>query len=192
MADVSLKCQCGTVQGVAHNVSARTGTHLVCYCDDCQTFARQLGRGNDVLDKHGGTDIFQLTPDRIKITSGAEQLRCLRLSDKGTTRWFTQCCNTPIGNTISGRLPFVGLIHSFINIQGNREQVLGPIRFHVQGRYAEGEPDVEKLYPAFPTHMMMQLMGKMLYNKLRGRHKPSPFYSESGKPVALPERIGSA
>ena len=56
--DLPLRCKCGHVRGVAVDVSPSTGFRFVCYCGDCQAFARFLRR-TDVLDAAGGTDIFQ-------------------------------------------------------------------------------------------------------------------------------------
>src|SRR5262249_44063266 len=97
VADVPLRCQCGRVRGVANAVSPSAGFRFVCYCDDCQTFARFLERP-EVLDPAGGTDIFQMAPARVKLTAGADALRCLSLSNQ-VLRWYTDCCRTPIGNT---------------------------------------------------------------------------------------------
>lgn len=41
--DLQLRCQCGKVQGVLHNVTKSTERY-VCYCDDCQAYARKLGK----------------------------------------------------------------------------------------------------------------------------------------------------
>jgi len=40
-----------------------------------------------VLDRAGGTDIFQMPTGRLKLTAGTEAVRCLRLSGKGILRW---------------------------------------------------------------------------------------------------------
>jgi Family of unknown function (DUF6151) len=67
----------------------------------------------DVLDAAGGTDIFQMPAGRVKITTGVDAVRCLRLSDKAKIlRWYADCCRTPIANTAAGpRFPVVALIH---------------------------------------------------------------------------------
>jgi hypothetical protein len=98
-SDVPLRCRCRHVRGVAIDVSPSSGFRFVCYCEDCQAFARFLGRA-DVLDWAGGTDIFQMPPGRVKLTSGMDAMRCLRLSPKSRVlRWYADCCRTPIGNT---------------------------------------------------------------------------------------------
>ena len=76
---LSLQCRCGHVHGVASGVSPFTGFRFVCYCHDCQAFARFLGRP-DVLDAAGGTDIFQMAQGRVKLTAGTDAVRCLSLS----------------------------------------------------------------------------------------------------------------
>ena len=186
MAEVSLKCSCGTVRGIASNISPKTGTKIVCYCDDCQALARYLGREADVLDDHGGTDIFQITPAQLKITDGSEQFASMRLSSKGLIRWYTDCCKTPIGNTVSAGLPFVGVIHNFMDEDGIRDKILGQVRFYVQGKFAKGTPSVQQVYPGFPFRFILRGAPKLLVAKLRGQNQPSPFFDAAGKPIAEP------
>ena len=127
-SDLPLRCRCGHVRGVAHAVSPSAGVGFVCYCADCQAFARFLNRA-DVLDAAGGTDIFQLPPGRVVLTAGADGLRCVAFSSK-VLRWYADCCKTPIANTAaSPRFPVVALIHSCIDPEaggGSRDDVLGP------------------------------------------------------------------
>jgi hypothetical protein len=54
------------VRGVATNVAPDTGSRVVCYCDDCQAFAKWLG-GDGLTDAKGGTDLFQLTPSQLAL-----------------------------------------------------------------------------------------------------------------------------
>jgi hypothetical protein len=109
-----LRCRCGRMRGVASNVSPSSGFRFVCYCKDCQAFARFLDRA-DVLDRAAGTDIFHMLPGRVKLTAGTDALRCLRFSNK-VLRWYTDCCRTPVANTAAGpRFPVLGVIHSFMH-----------------------------------------------------------------------------
>jgi hypothetical protein len=91
------------MRGVASDVSQSSGFRFVCYCRDCQAFARFLERA-DVLDPAGGTDIFQMPPARVKLVAGTDAMRCLRLSNK-VLRWYADCCRTPIANTATAALP---------------------------------------------------------------------------------------
>jgi hypothetical protein len=193
MMDIPLKCRCGSVQGVARNISAESGTRLVCYCDDCQAFARYLGEEESVLDQHGGTDIFQLTPSQIEITQGSEQLRAMRLSEKGMFRWYTECCKTPIGNTASAGLPFVGMVHNFMDLSAaTRDAVLGPVRSHGQTRFARATLPANLGHPRFPLGIIFRIIRKMLIAKLRGQGQPSPFFDAGGNPVSTPVVLSPA
>ena len=116
MATLSLKCRCGEVSGSATDVTPSSGTRVVCCCSDCQAFAVYLGAQSDTLDDFGGTEIFQLTQSQFVIDQGMDKLRSMRLTKKGLLRWYTGCCNTPIGNTITAKMPLVGVIHTFIDL----------------------------------------------------------------------------
>jgi hypothetical protein len=134
-----LRCRCGRVRGVVGEVSPESGNRLICYCDDCQVFARFLGTPG-VMDDRGGTDIFQVAPARMKVTEGGDALRCVRLTEKGLYRWYTECCRTPAGNTLP-RVPFVGIAHCFMDHEADgraREDVLGKPLGLIQGRFAVG------------------------------------------------------
>ncbi len=128
ISPIPLRCRCGHMRGVASEVSPSNGFRFVCYCKDCQAFARVLDRP-DVLDAAGGTDIFQMPPGRVKLTAGADAVRCLRFSGK-VFRWYADCCRTPIANTAATpRFPVLGLVHSFMSAEAegrSRDEVIGP------------------------------------------------------------------
>jgi len=42
------------------------------------------------------TDNIPMPRSRLQIQQGLEQIRCLRLSEKGLYRWYAGCGNTPI------------------------------------------------------------------------------------------------
>src|SRR5262249_42185184 len=97
LRDIPLRCRCGHVRGVAKDVAPNEGFRFICYCTDCQAFARFLERP-DQLDSAGGTDIFQMPIGRVKLTAGLDAIRCIKLSAR-VFRWYTECCRTPIGNS---------------------------------------------------------------------------------------------
>ena len=184
--DVELRCACGTVRGVVAEASARTCNRAVCYCDDCQTFARFLGR-DDVMNERGGTDILQVAPSRVRIVAGQEQLRCMRLSPKGLLRWYTECCKTPAGNMLpSPRSPFIGFPVRFVAPQGGTlDAAVGPSRGGIFGRFAIGgcpEGVAERVGPGLLVRSVAWLLG----NVVRGRHAPSPFWTASGEALVAP------
>lgn len=188
MTTLSLSCQCGEVKGSATGATASSGNRVVCCCADCQAFANHLGSDSKTLDEFGGTEIFQTSQSQVNILQGQDKLQSLRLKEKGLLRWYTSCCNTPVGNTISAKMPFVGLIHSFID-EPNRDDVLGPVRAYVQTQYAIGEPSYPKHSAKFPLGITVRIVRKMLVWKVKGMHNPSAFFTDNGDPVVQPVLI---
>jgi hypothetical protein len=182
MNDIKLSCKCGNVSGIAHDITPESGNHIVCYCEDCQSFANYLG-SESTLDEHNGTDIFQTSYANIEITSGSELLRCITLKPKGLIRWYTSCCKTPVGNTVSGKWPFIGVIHTFMEDTAEREKSVGPVR---------GRTLIKKDSPIAhlntPTYKVApRLVQKMLLWKLRDSNKKNPFFTSTGTPISEPK-----
>jgi hypothetical protein len=167
-------------------VSPSTGLRFLCYCKDCQAFARFLERA-DVLDAAGGTDIVQMPPGRVTLTAGTDALRCLCLGNRGVLRWYAGCCRTPIANTANQPgFPVLGMIHSFTDQVLNhhladgtrsRDEVLGPPLCRIHERSAVGP--LPPTAPPPPTVGVFARRGaKMLGWWLRGLGRPNPFFDD--------------
>ena len=185
--DLPLRCRCGRVRGVASEVVPYAGFHFVCYCQDCQAFARFLERP-DVLDAAGGTDIFQMPTGRVKLIAGTDAVRCLRLSSK-VFRWYTDCCRTPIVNTAGPHFPVVGLIHSFMSHEADGrsgDEALGPPLCRIYERSAVGP--LPPNAPAPPSLSIFALRAsKILGWWLRGLGRPTPFFDDhTNAPLSVP------
>jgi hypothetical protein len=185
-----LRCRCGHVRGVANDVAPDAGFRFVCYCQDCQAFARFLERP-DVLDPAGGTDIFHMPTGRVKLTAGTDVVRCLQLSSK-VFRWYTDCCRTPIGNTAGPRFPIVGLIHSFMDHDADgrsRDEVLGaPLcRFFERSAVGPLPPNA----PAPPSLRLFAFRGSTLLGWwLRRLGRPNPFFDDNtNAPLSMPRML---
>src|SRR5262249_15552871 len=126
-------------RGSITNPSPRTANRVVCYCDDCQAFAHHLDRA-DLLDAQGGTDIVQVAPASLKFVQGQRRIVGLRLTPTGLFRWYSSCCNTPVGNTLSPAIPFVGIIAQVFD-QGAQhpDGLFGKPIGAIMGRYAIGD-----------------------------------------------------
>lgn len=185
MTNLPLKCRCGEVTGNVTDVTPSSGNRVICCCCDCQAFSAYLGREEDVLDAFGGTELLQLSQSQVTIQQGHDKLQSMRLSEKGMLRWYTSCCNTPVGNTMNAKVPFVGVIHSFLNVT-DREAALGPVRSVVQTQYAKGVPGYAQHSRKFPVMVTLGIVGKLLLWKLQGKHKPSVFFNDDGRPVSDP------
>ena len=175
---VEVRCRCGQVRGVVADPSPRTVNRMVCYCDDCQAYAHQIGRA-DLLNHRGGSDSIQIAPAALRFTKGQDQIEGLRLTPKGLYRWYAKCCNTPVGNTRTPALPFVSmLVQSFDAPQP--DDVFGAPRGATFCKYAVGEP------PADSTKLILLrlLLGRVLGWRLGGKSWPHPFFArETGAPI---------
>lgn len=176
-----LRCRCGALQGQVE--LSGLSNRMRCYCQDCQAFARFLGSPDQVLDAHGGSDVVQLAPHRIRITQGAAHLAVMRLSDQGMLRWYAACCRTPVGNTMTSRaMPFTGLLAQCLD-SAPLEAAFGPVRASANTASAIGEPKPRAFGMA---GAVLRILGMVLGSRLSGRYKDTPFFTTSGAPVAEP------
>jgi uncharacterized protein DUF6151 len=186
-----LRCRCGRVRGIASDVSPSSGFRFVCYCKDCQAFARFLDRA-DVLDAAGGTDIFQMPPARVKLTAGTDALRCLGLSSK-VLRWYSECCRTPIANTPAAPgFPVIGMVHCFMDYVAcgrSPDEVLGPPLCRIYEHSAIGP--LPPNAPGPPSvGMFARRASKLLGWWMRGLGRPTPFFDDRTKaPRAVPRAL---
>jgi Family of unknown function (DUF6151) len=184
-----IRCSCGQFRAVLR--ASSPSNRCVCYCIDCQAFARHL-KTRDVLDAQGGTDIIQVPSSNVMFTQGAENLACLRLTETGMLRWYSTCCQTPIGNTPANwKLSFVGLIHTCLSSENQSlEASFGPVTMRVGVKSAIG---AEK--PA--ARGLLSGIGKAVSILIRGRfggaYRASPFFNpQTGIPIANPKVLSTA
>jgi hypothetical protein len=185
--NATLQCRCGQVRGVVANAAPETVNHVVCYCDDCQAFLHHLGRA-DLLDARGGSDIVQLAPATLSFTQGTERIIGVRLSPKGLYRWYASCCKTPLGNTMTPAIPFVGILaRGFDNGGQKSNAVFGPPIGAIMGKFAVGEP------PAGSTGVNVgffaRAIRKVLGWRFFGRAWPHPFFDRATRAPIYPLTI---
>lgn len=174
-----LRCRCGALQGQV-DLGGPT-SRMVCYCKDCQAFARYLGPAARVLDAQGGSDVVQLAPHRIRFTQGREHLAVMRLSSKGMLRWYAACCRTPLGNTMTSRnMPFTGLLVQCLD-SAPVEPAFGPVLATANTQSALGDPKPRAFgLPAALWRVLRIVAG----SRLSGQYKANPFFTAAGVPVA--------
>jgi hypothetical protein len=186
----SIRCNCGKLKGTLNRNDYVN--RCVCYCADCQAFARFLKRENEILDERGGTSIIQTIPANVTFTEGIENLTCMRLTANGLLRWYAACCNTPIGNTPPTLNPsFIGLIHNCLSSDQNLlDRAFGPVRMHVNTKYAIGEDKPKSTGLLSGT---FRIIGMVLKARLDGNYKQTPFFVlESGAPIVTPKVLSDS
>src|SRR5215831_301120 len=172
--NATLSCRCGEVRGLVTSVSPHTVNRVVCYCDDCQAFLHHLGRA-ELLDAQGGTDIIQIAPASLSFVQGEERIVGLRLGPKGLYRWYASCCRTPVGNTVSPAIPFVGIVaQAFESEMQKPDEVFGPPIAAIYGRYAIGH--APQASAGIAPRLIVRSVAMVLGWRIRGRTWPHPFF----------------
>lgn len=174
--DIAFACRCGTLSGVLKYANPDIGTHARCHCASCR---RALDLYGIPGTREEGVGIFQTTPDRLRIVTGADQLGLMQLSPKGLFRWYAKCCDTPMFNTQrSAKVPFVGIYTSRLADTGP----LGPV-------IVEGfmETDSGKSRHVGLSRMMWRFSKRVMKARVSGRWRQTPFFDADGAPVATPE-----
>ena len=173
---VDWSCACGRLSA---RVSTGDGSRVVCYCEDCRAFLHHQ-RKDEWLDASGGSELFQTTPDRIEIVSGADKLAAVRMTSKGPYRWSASCCSTPFANSfVSSQVPFAS-----IQVPGTdaaARKAFGPVRLRYKAEQATraAPKDRGSLYG-----QMVAVLRRALTARLSGQWKRNPFFDADGKPVS--------
>ncbi len=175
---IELECLCGAVKG---NIRVVPGSffHVHCLCCDCQKFATHLENKANILDEHGGSELFQTYPEFMKITEGQDNISAVQLKDKGIYRWHTTCCNMPLANTMnSAKIPFVGVSVKLMKFSNEQEKIdaLGPVILKAFGRHSIGEMPKDA-HAKFPLSFMPKIIGFMLKGIFMKKNIPSPFFN---------------
>ena len=183
-----LRCRCGKVRGEidADRVYARG----VCYCKDCQAYARFLG-GDGLTDDKGGTDILPMAPSGIAIAHGRQHLACMSLGPKGLLRWYARCCRTPLANTPRDpKVAYAGVPAVAIDATaaqlGSRFGARDALVLNTGSALGKVRPT----RVAFARAGFAILRG-ILRERFSGRARlPTPFFDGQGAPTAKVEVLG--
>jgi len=180
-----VRCRCAQLEG--HVTSTDRAGRAVCYCRDCQAFARFLGNPERILNELGGTDIIATNPRFFRITRGKEQIRCMSLSEKGLLRWYTACCRTPIGNTPRNpKLSYVGLVHSCLaGSPIELDAAFGPAKAAINTASASSTVNSTSWSTFRAT---LKIMRNVLGSRLSGKYRENPFFMPgTAEPLVAPQ-----
>jgi hypothetical protein len=181
------RCRCGEVRGVVADASSRAANRVVCYCADCQAFAHRLGRA-DLLDAHGGSDVVQVAPASLSFIQGQDRIVGLRLTSKGLYRWYASCCNTPVGNTLTPSVPFVGVIATTFDQGAQRaDEVFGRPTGAIQGKHAVGGAPPGST--GINLSLLLGAVAKILGWRVSGKAWPHPFFTREREAPLYPVSV---
>ncbi|UAB87436.1 hypothetical protein I5192_09230 [Ruegeria sp. SCSIO 43209] len=174
--DLPFRCNCGALSGRITEHGVVSGTHVVCFCHDCRAAQLYFEQPDPAP---GPVEVFQMSPEDIKIDAGVEHLAAMQLSPKGMLRWCARCCNAPLATTpTTPKFPFAGFIVKRIPHPSS----LGPITTRGFVPRADGKQSHEKI-----RYAAMGLLKRVLKSRLSGSWKKTPFFdSETGRPVVQP------
>ncbi len=187
-----VRCTCGALRGVLHGLEPAQVNRVACNCKFCVTYLEVLGR-SELLDEHGGCEIFQMSPRALEFHEGLEHLACLRLTKTGAMRFYASCCNTPLANTMeSASRPFMGLFPTLVPWQElglDPDAQLGPIRARVNGRFEPEQARELKARRIDLVTMLARFAPKFFGWRLRGDHRHWALFDDAGKPCATPQLV---
>jgi hypothetical protein len=183
--ETSLSCRCGRVRGRVRDAAPAALNRVMCYCRDCRAFARWLER-TDLLAPAGGVDIVQVARGRVAFDAGVEELRCLRLSDKGLHRFYVACCRTPMGNSMP-KVPFLGLAAQVFQVPDLDALAGRAVPMNVRSATAP-LPGLTDFHPLMWAHATRLIAGWWL----RGLGGDTFFDRASGAPRVTPRVLTPA
>jgi hypothetical protein len=180
---IRLRCRCGKLQGEVDET--RVAARAVCYCKDCQAFARFLKAEDVVLDSAGGTEVEASLPVAVRFTAGLENLACMSLSPQGIYRWYASCCHTPVGNTPRDpKMPYVGLVRTCLDASAeDLDRALGRARFTANTGSAHGKVKATPLRAVFAV---ARIGAALLRARIGGSYRDNPFFDGAGAPLRTP------
>lgn len=170
------------------DASPGDGARLTCYCTDCQAFVFYLDREDDVLDAWGGSELFQILPEKFEITKGHDKLAAVTVTGRGVMRWYASCCKTPLVNTaVSAKVPFLGsFLRSFP--ADSRDAVIGPSKGRVFDRSAWSEPQTGKARSV--VAIMGRNLARIVLARINGGWKANAFFdTDRDLPLVAPYRL---
>lgn len=183
---IPLRCHCGEVTGSvdAGGITCRGA----CYCLDCRGYAHFLGNPERILDEKGGSQILGTLPRRVHITAGAAQIAGMTMTPRGPLRWYAECCRTPLGNTTrSAKAPYVSVLRCALAASDEQlRQAFGPANFVFSPETATAPV---RGTPLAMAAAVFKVVANLLYGRLSGQWRQTPFFLADGQPIRTPQVI---
>lgn len=135
----------------------------VCYCDDCQRGARQIGallNAPPVQEPDGGTEYVLYRKDRVKCLKGAHLLQGYKLTkESATNRIVATCCNSGMYLSFDRGPHWLSLYRA--RLQGD----VPPLEMCIQTRFKPENVDISSDIPSYPA-IPVKLLGKLVASRI--------------------------
>ena len=187
MTDMTFSCACGTVAGTIADVGPKQGDYVYCHCTDCQAVPRLLGAEERVLERAGGTALYQTRCAKLSLDSGKDMLAGVHMTDQPTLRWYASCCDTPLFNTYAnGKLPYTTIL--LANCDESGRAALGEPRGHLF--LADAPGDTAGLKPLKMSTLLRSFFKRLVADIFSGdRRRNALFDPQTLEPIATPRRL---
>ncbi len=184
---MTFSCACGTVAGFIADVGPKQGDYVYCDCTDCQAVPKLLGAEERVLERLGGTALYQTRCARVSFASGRDKLAGVHMTDQPTLRWYASCCDTPLFNTYAnGKLPYTTIL--LANCDKAGRAALGEPRGHLHLADASGETD--DLKPMSMAALLRSFFKRLVKDIVSGDRRRNPLFDpKTLEPIATPRRL---
>ena len=170
---VPFGCACGDVRGTLRDLTASSGGHVRCFCQDCRRAAIWIGEDDPAPD---GIHYYQTTPDRITFESGVDTLSAIKWKKGRLLRWYAPCCGVAMFNTLdSPKWAFASL---------NTERFDDPEAMGPAKAYAFKPTESGKTQTKGFQHFMLGFMRRTIWQRLSGAWRKTPFFDGEGAPIA--------
>ncbi len=128
--------------------------------------------------------MVQVPPSALSFDHGFDRVHGVRLTSKGQYRWYAGCCRTPIANTMSPNISFIGVLSPFIADHEALTAAIGPSEAYTQLKWATAPVPAELNPRRLPLGLIVRSVSNIARWKLGAHAGPSPFFSpEDGAPI---------
>ena len=116
----------------------------------------------------------------------------MSLSPRGTLRWYTRCCRTPIANAPRDwRIAHLSLVHDCLRHAGPAlDDAFGPVRMKVNRQSAHGDPGGVPLLPFLAAGA--RYAASIAWSRVSGGYRDNPFFDAAGAPRVAPQVVTHA
>ena len=137
------------------------------------------------MDQRGGSDVFQISPARLRITQGVDKLAWVQqLPKRGSVRWYADCCKTPLANTLpQPTRPFIAISRLMVQSvnDGPLDELIGPVYAQVNHKIPRAEAKALRGNVGALFGMLRHYAPLFFRWWWRGDGKRSPFVDSNGE-----------